>query len=357
MQHVVIMAGGTGSRFWPRSRDSVPKQLLSLGAGASLLQAAYRRAAAIFPDAPLYVTTSVSCRDEVLAQLPGLPRDRVICEPAVRDTGPSIGLAAAVLQAVDPGAVMVVVCSDQRVLDLERFGAALRAAAVVAGEDNRLVTVGTRPTRPETGFGYIRIGDQLCVREGVPVCAVKGFAEKPNLRRASQYLRRGGYLWNAGVFAWKAGLILEHIARHLPEVHAGLRAITQAFDTTDAEAVVAAEYAKMPRVSIDRGVIERAGGILTVVGDFAWEDMGDWNSLSRVLPQDPDGNVMVGDSVGIDTTGCIIHSEGKLVATLGLKDLIIVDTPDVLLVCDRNRSQEIAHLKERLRSAGLHQYL
>lgn len=352
---VVIMAGGRGERFWPKSRGHRPKQFLQLFGEGTLLQQAYRRALRLAPPERVYVVTRADYRRLVAEQLPGLAPERLIEEPEGRDTAPCVGLAAVVLERRHPGGVMVVLPSDHAILDEEKFAAVLSTAARVAADRPVLVTVGIQPTRPETGYGYIQCGEVLDPETGLR--AVRRFTEKPDADTALRFLMSGEHLWNSGMFAWRIPVIRDAIARHLPELHAGLEAIAAAVGTPAEREVLAAEFPRLPRVSIDYGVMEKAENVVVLRGDFGWDDLGTWAAMPRVGQADDQGNVVGGRAVLIDSRDCVVDGGRRLVVGFGIERLVIVDTDDVVFVSAADRAEELKRVVAELRRRGLDAYL
>lgn len=335
----------------------MPKQMLDLVTERTMLQETVHRVTPIIPPENIYVVTGRAYADIVRQQLPELPGDNIIVEPSGRSTAPCVGLAALHILRRDPDAVMASLHADHVIRDAEGFRQALLAAANVA-EDGVLVTLGIQPTYPATGFGYIHRGEQVATSNGLPVFRVRRFVEKPPLPKAREYLESGEYYWNSGIFIWKAATILDEMRVHLPELHAQLMRIGQALDDARAPEVLEEVWEQVRPVSIDVGVMERAGRVLVLPLDVGWSDVGDWAALADLFPQDEDGNVVVrAEHVGVDTTGCLVYGSGRLVATLGLKDLVIVDTGDVVLVCPKDRTQDVRLLVDRLRARGDDRYL
>ena len=355
---VVVMAGGAGERFWPYSRKEKPKQFLPVAGEGTLLQQAVRRARLLAPWPDIYVVTGRQYRDLVRQQVPDLPPENLLAEPVGRDTAPCIALAAAVIGARDPEAVMVVLPSDHMILNEARFAEAVREAVAAARETGGLVTIGIRPTRPETGYGYIHVGPLSRVEKGRPL-RVRKFTEKPDLETAMAFLASGEYLWNSGMFVWKVRAILEAVECHLPELARGLRPVAGAVGTADFDAALAEHFPRLPKISIDYGVMEKADNVWAVPGDFGWDDLGTWTALERVAGKDADGNLVQGQAVLVDTRETIIRSDSdnKLVVTFGLKDTLVVDTPDVLLVADKKRAQDLKTVLNELRRQGLERFL
>jgi len=355
---VVVMAGGSGERFWPYSRAEKPKQFLPVAGEGTLLQQAVRRAGLLAPWPDIYIVTGRRYRGLVRQQVPGLPPENLLAEPVGRDTAPCIALAAAVIGARDPEAVMVVLPSDHMILDEARFAEVIRDAVTAARETGGLVTIGIRPTRPETGYGYIHVGPLSRVERGRPL-RVRKFTEKPDLETAVAFLASGEYLWNSGMFVWKVRAILEAVERHLPELACGMRPVAEAVGTADFDAALAEHFPRLPKISIDYGVMEKADNVWAVPGDFGWDDLGTWTALERVAGKDADGNLVQGQAVLVDTRGAIVRSDGggRLVVTFGLEDTLVVDTPDVVLVADKRRVQDLKAVLKELRRRGLDGYL
>ncbi|SHJ68589.1 mannose-1-phosphate guanylyltransferase [Desulfofundulus thermosubterraneus] len=354
---VVIMAGGSGERFWPYSRKEKPKQFLPVAGEGTLLQQAVRRARLLVPWSNIYIVTGCQYLGLVREQVPDLPPENLLVEPVGRDTAPCIALAASLLKARDPGTVMVVLPSDHMILDEKRFAEAIRDAVAVAKETKGLVTIGIRPTRPETGYGYIHVGPISRVEMGRAL-RVRKFTEKPDLETAMAFLASGEYLWNSGMFVWEVRAIQDALERYLPELACGMRPIAEAVGTASFDAVLAGHFPRLPRISIDYGVMEKADNVWAVPGDFGWDDLGTWTALERVAGKDADGNLVQGQAVLVDTRETIIRSDsGKLVVTFGLKDTLVVETPDVLLVADKKRAQDLKAVLNELRRQGLDRFL
>lgn len=336
----------------------MPKQFLRLSGDATLLQETYRRALRLAPPERVFVVAPVAYRDLILSQLPGLDPASLILEPEGRDTAAAIGLAAVHLERTCPGAVMVVLPADHIIADDAAFAATLRAAASWAAAGEWLVTVGIRPTRPETGYGYIRLGEQVAGGPS-PAFRVARFTEKPPYERAVEFLAAGDHLWNSGMFAWRVGVLRAIMARHLPELHAALERIASAIGTPRAAEAVRREYGSLPRVSIDFGLLEKAEDVLVLPGAFGWDDVGSWPALERVMPADAGGNVSRGKVVSVGASRSILYNalEGKLLVAYGVEGLLVVDTDDVLLVADKALSANLKAVVEELRRRGLERYL
>jgi len=359
MLHALIMAGGGGTRFWPRSRSARPKQFLTLVGDRSLLQQAAERLEGPVPADHTWVMTANRYTDLVRQQLPQLDRSRVIGEPAGRDTAPCIALAAALIARAEPDAAMLVSPADHVIEPAEVFRRAVRAAVLaVESRPDALVTFGIPPTYPATGYGYIRRGERAGEFAGVAVHRLESFHEKPPAATAEQFLAAGGYYWNSGIFAWKAAAILAEIRRNKPALADGVERIAAAFGTPAWDATLAEVYPKLERISIDYAVMEHARSALVLEAPFRWDDVGSWLAVERMHPQDAHGNTVLATHAGVDTRNCVVAgSPGTLIATVGVSDLIIIHDGDAILVADRRSESAVKQLVERLGPDGLAKYL
>jgi mannose-1-phosphate guanylyltransferase len=356
MLHAVIMAGGSGTRFWPESRADRPKQLLALTGARSMIQETVDRlGTAIAPERTL-VITAARLAEAVRRQLPDLPAEAVIGEPCKRDTAPCIGLAAFLASRDDPEATLVVMPSDHVIAPAETFQQSiLQAARLVEREPDRIVTFGIRPTYPAESFGYIERGAAL----GEPgAFAVARFREKPPLAVAKEYLAAGNFYWNSGIFVWKARTILDALLRHEPEMFGHLQKIAAAEGTADYAAVFAREFAAIRGVSIDYAVMEKASNVAVIEAPFDWDDVGSWQAIARLQGADAEGNTICGKHLGVNTSGTIIRTDDDhLIVTLGLKDCIIVHTPDATLVANRRDEESVRKIVKLLEEQGWNEYL
>lgn len=359
MLHAMIMAGGGGTRFWPRSRQKRPKQFLTLTGERSLLQQAFDRVEGPIPPERTWVITAGAHRDEAERQLPALPRERIVGEPCGRDTAACIGLGAALIARQDPEAVMLVMPADHVIEPVEQFRQAARVAEQMALEHPRaLITFGITATYPATGYGYIHRGAEVDRRQGVPVYRVQAFREKPDADTAERFVASGEYFWNGGIFVWRAATILDMLRERQPTLHDAVRAIAQAWGTPDGEAILRRQYEALERISIDYAVMEHAPEVLVVQASFGWDDVGSWLALERMHPQDADGNTILGGHCGLKTKNCVIAADpGHLVATVGVENLLIIQDGNATLIADRRDEGTVKQLVEILKRKGLEKYL
>lgn len=344
----VILAGGSGERFWPLSRRAKPKQFLALDdTGRSLLQATADRLAALGDREydTLHVVTSGEYRAQVLDQLPDLPTENLIVEPLARDTAPAVLYAALCVAKSDPNAVMGVFPSDHRIGDPEAFGRVIARARAAAEKYGALVTLGITPTFPSTGYGYIERGTEVEGDGELPVYAVSRFMEKPNRDTAEQFLASGLYSWNSGMFVWTVQAILDAYRTHQSELFEALSA------SMNERGAVRKVFPTLNKISIDYAILERADNVQVIPAEFGWDDLGDWNALERLL-RGEDANVAVGRHVGLDTGGTILYTTNgdDLIATIGLEDVVIVRTDEVTLVVRKDRTQDIKKVVQQLKA-------
>jgi mannose-1-phosphate guanylyltransferase len=352
--HAVILAGGSGTRLWPLSRAGNPKFLHPLtGTSATLLQATAARLAPIARTEETFVVTGIAHTAAVARQLPQLHEGNILVEPSPRDSCAANGLAAALIELRAPGSVMGSFAADHLVRDEPTLAAVVREAAVGA-EQGLLMTVGIRPTRPETGYGYLHCGETI--QGGIR--RVVEFKEKPSADVAEEYLASGEYLWNACMFVWRTDVFLDALRDQQPALYAGVTEIAAAWDGDGREKVLAEIWPELPKISVDYAVMEgaaAAGLVATVPGDFGWHDVGDFDTLGDVLPRDDDRNVVIGATNGEVllhdvSRSVVVPASGRIVAAIGLDDLIIVDTAEAVLVCPRSRSQDVKKIVDTLKS-------
>ncbi|MBN1782069.1 mannose-1-phosphate guanylyltransferase [bacterium] len=353
----VVMAGGSGTRFWPRSRENKAKQYLKIFGKESLILSTIKRFEKIVGWDNIYIV-SKSKQVEILKRHSGkVPESNMIFEPVGKNTAPCIGLAAIQLIKTDPNAVMIVTPSDHLVKNTRQFKKSMMAAAQLAEEENALVTIGIRPTRPSTGYGYIQInGDQRTIH-GVHAFRVKTFAEKPNFETAQRFVESGDFFWNSGIFIFKASVILQAIEEHLPELHESLMQIRDAIQTDQYDAVLDRVYHQIRSVSIDYGVMELAKNVFMIRGDFTWNDLGSWDQVYKLSHQDSNANAVLGQAVLVDTKNSYISADRGVVAVIGMEDVVVVRDGDAVLVCPRKRSEQVKQIVERLKREKQNDYL
>lgn len=354
-QYVAIMAGGIGSRFWPMSRTRYPKQFLDiLGMGRTLIQQSYDRYSKVVPPANVYVVTSHEYVDIVKAQLPELPASNILAEPSRKNTAACIAYIAFHLQAKDPDAVMIAAPADHLVTETEQFIQTASKALDFVESINSLVTIGIKPTHPNTGYGYIQ---HEMMQAAPDVFKVKTFTEKPSEEIAKAFIASGDFLWNAGIFTWKVSTVLTAFESHLSEVYEVFAAEKEHFNTATEREAIERIYPQCTNVSVDFGVMEKASNVFVIPASFGWSDLGTWNSAWDNMEKDYFGNAVVGKNVMVvDANNCMVHApDKKLVLLQGLRDYIIVDTEDALLICKKDKEQQIKeYVAEVKRNMGEH---
>ena len=356
----LILAGGRGTRFWPRSRKRHAKQVLNVVGERTLIQATVDRLAPLIPPERIWILTNDFLRDEIAAQLPEVPAGQIIAEPAQRNTAPAIALAAHIMHSIDPEAVFGVFPSDHVIGAPKRYLRSLKPA-FRAAEKGKIAVLGIKPAWPDTGYGYIEFGKaelaELQKSSGADSLPVKSFREKPDLKTAKKFFKAGHYFWNAGMFFWKAETVLEAMRRHQPKT-ATLISSLPAFKHAGFAKKLAEVFPLCESISVDFGVIERADNVAGVpCEEFGWSDVGTWSAVYELMPRDTDSNAARSELLSTDSSGNYIDCGRKLVALLGVKDLIIVDTPDALLVADRSRAQEVSEIVKRLEKNGREELL
>jgi mannose-1-phosphate guanylyltransferase len=351
----LILAGGRGTRFWPRSRKRSAKQVLNVVGERSLIQATVDRLAPIIAPERLWVLTNDHLRDTVIEQLPEVPKRQILAEPVQRNTAPAIGLAAKILHELDPEAVMGVFPSDHVIGKTQAYRTVIRAALKGAGQGH-LMVVGIQPRWPETGYGYIEFP-----RGGAPGAAellpVRSFREKPVLAKARRYVKAGNFFWNSGMFFWKAGVLLDELRKHLPRTATVLASLPD-FGSRRFAASLAEAFPLCDNISIDFAVMEKAKDVYGVAAaDFGWNDVGSWNAVYELLERDQHGNSIALESITMDSHNNFVDARGKLVALVGVRDLIVVDTPDALLVASRDCAQQVGDIVKELEKRNRHDLL
>ena len=343
--YAVVLAGGRGERFWPKSRSNMPKQLLTLTGQSSMLAETLNRVGSLVPVERQWVVTGEDLVKSI--EKIGIVGPKLIGEPTGRNTAPAIAVAAAEIAKENPEAVMMVLPSDHFIKDVPKFRQALEQGAILA-RLGYLVTIGITPDRPETGYGYIERGEMLpdC---SIPCFVVKSFREKPDYLTANNFLKSGYFYWNGGIFVWKAKTILEQIEKHLPELYKKLKAWQKAGGLSAGQEIFAEFYREVEKTSIDYGVMEKAEKVVVIKGDFGWDDLGSWEAVERFHPRDQHQNVLVGNCLAIESQNNLVYSDDGMVAALGLKDIIIVQSQGAVLVCHRSKVQEVRKVIEELK--------
>lgn len=349
------MAGGRGERFWPKSRKTLPKQFLSLtGDGKTMIQLTVERILPLVEMDDIYIVTNKDYRQLVREQLPEIPERNILCEPVGRNTAPCIGLGAMHINQKYDDAVMMVLPSDHLIKQKKLFVDILGQACEIAEEDGNIVTVGITPSYPETGYGYIKF---LTEKKKGSAFKVEKFVEKPNMDKAKEYLASGDYLWNSGMFMWKVSTILNKMQTLLPQIYQKLTQIGEAIGTPEEDKVLQEVFPTVESISVDYGILEKTDSIYTLPGDFGWDDVGSWLAVSRVRGTDENNNVLTGNVLAVDTTDCVVEAQEKLIATVGLKNLVVVDTKDAMLICEKEKANDIKKVLETLRNDDRQEYL
>jgi mannose-1-phosphate guanylyltransferase len=351
------MAGGSGTRLWPVSRQSRPKQAIELIGNRTMFQHAVDRLSALLSPKQIMVVTARDYIEVLASQVPEIPPENFVVEPMARGTAGAIGLAAVHLRRRDPEATMAVLTADHYIRDVDQFCRVLSVATQVAG-DGPIVTLGIEPSFPATGFGYIRRRERVREMGGFAIYMVDSFVEKPDATRAAEFLASGLYSWNSGMFIWRISRIMDEFARQMPELYAQLQTIEEYLDTPRQAEVLADIWPQVRKETIDYGVMERAKDVIVIPVDIGWTDIGDWAAIYELHQPDKAGNVVVGAThVGVDTGTSFIQGGKKLIATIGLEDVIIIDTSDALLICSRARAQDVKLIVEQLQRESRVEYL
>jgi mannose-1-phosphate guanylyltransferase len=350
------MAGGIGARFWPLSRRQKPKQLLDLLGEGTLIEQTIARVEPMVPPSQRWIVTNHEQMAMIRETVPSIAEAQFIIEPMGRNTAPAIGLSAVRLLREDPDAVMIVLPADHRIDHVEDFRQCLRTAVDLVKDSDVLATIGIKPTRPETGYGYIQM-DTAGVELAPLTYRVKTFAEKPNAATAKLFLESGEFLWNSGIFIWRADVIMQQISEYLPQWYSGLQEIAAAMGSDQENAVAKQVFGALKGISIDYGVMERAPSVAVIKGTFGWSDVGSWDEVWRLLSKDEGGNACRGNVQSVDSKDNLVLSQKKLIALVGVHDLVVVDAGDALLICPRESSQQVRAIVEKLEKQGLERYL
>ena len=346
----VIMAGGGGTRFWPLSRKAKPKQFLNLSGKDTMVMDTANRLCRVADKEDIFIVTGEKFVESTIKSTTGLLKaDHILGEPAARNTAACIGYAAMEIIKKYEDGVMCIAASDHFIKDEDEYERVMKMAVSLADQKDALVTIGIKPTFPSTGYGYIRSNRDVAAE----YYAVEEFVEKPDLETAAEYLASGRYAWNSGMFVWKASVILKYFKELLPDIYAHLVTIGEAMGTEWEKQVIQEVYPIIPKISVDYGIMERAKGVLMVEGDFGWNDVGSFDALEEIYQKDENGNVVLANGCLLDTNGCILYGDGdKLIATLGVENLIIAQTKDIILVCDKSKAQDIKRFPETLENSG-----
>lgn len=348
------MAGGGGTRFWPLSTKARPKQFLNLSGKDILVNETIDRQSAFIGREDIFVVTNAAQAQMMERCTQGrIARDHILAEPAARNTAACIGYAATEIVRKYEDGIMCIFAADAHIRDVPAYTQVMREAVRTAAGTDALVTVGIRPTFASTGYGYIK----STALEGRPYRKVEEFVEKPDADTARAYVEAGGYAWNSGMFVWRASTILRYFKQLLPDIHACLEEIGEAMGTAREQEVLQRVYPAIPKISVDYGIMERAEGVLMLEGDFGWSDVGSWDALDAVRPKDENGNVIVGEALLLDTRDCVVYAKDKLIATVGVQDLAVVEGEQAILVCPVSEAQRVKQIVERLEKEGKERFL
>ena len=356
--YCLIMAGGSGTRFWPRSRVVKPKQYLSLFGDLSLIQESVQRFANFIPEDCIYVVSAKSQQEVLESQTTNLPKGNMIYEPVGKNTLPAIGLAALFIAAKDPDGILIVSPSDHLIQNDELFQQCIESAALIADQKDGIVTIGISPKYPATGYGYVQTAQEIQIGQSIKSFAVTQFVEKPNVEVATGYLKSGGFFWNSGIFIFKVSVFLESVQKYAPELYTDLMRIKKHIGTDTYEEAVDRIYREVTSISVDYGILEKASNVFLVQGDFVWNDLGSWEEVYKYdSNKDENQNATSGEVVLIDTKNSYVYAPNSLVAVVGLDDVIVVQEGDTILVCKRDRAEDIKAVVGEITKRKLDQYL
>ena len=342
----VIMAGGVGSRFWPRSKERKPKQLIRIFGENTMIQDTIKRLNGLIKNENIFVITNKIQKMRVKEQLPHIPEENIIDEPFGKNTAACIGLASIIIKKKNSDAVTIILPSDHLINDEEEFRNCLLSAANFAYKSKGLVTIGITPTRPETGYGYIQFDEKEIEKN---IYQVLTFAEKPNLSTARRFIDSGDFLWNAGIFIWRTDVILNEIKKHLPDLYEGLMKLESFIGKQDFDKELVQVYGQLKSISIDYGVMEKTNIVYLTKADFYWNDVGNWNAVYEISQKNDDGNAIIGDVYAANTFGSYIFSPKKFTATIGVSNLVVIDTNESLLICHRDSAQDVRQVVDFLK--------
>jgi mannose-1-phosphate guanylyltransferase len=354
---VIIMAGGAGTRFWPVSRKNKPKQFLPIVSEKTMIEETVDRLSPRVPLNDIYTIANPEKTETIKGLLPGLPDENFLVEPMGKNTAPSLILATAWIYLQNPRAVVAALPADHLIRNSSLFLQKFEAAATAASNGDDLVTFGIPPTHPATGYGYIQFSmDNPLNTLEEPFYNVLEFKEKPGLEQAKVFLKEGNYFWNSGMFLWQAHVFAQKLERFAPDMFSYWTKILGALKTKD-NAQISSLFEEMSSLSIDYALMEKAEGVLMAKGDFGWSDVGAWSSLAKIWPQDKTGNALKGENIILDSQDCLVYNPGKLTALIGVKDIIVVDTEDALLIAHKDQDQRVKDAVEMLKQKGKNEYL
>jgi len=358
--YIVILAGGGGTRLWPKSRQSIPKQFLKLFSHRTLLQETYSRVAPLTDNDRIFVVAPSKYQQEILTELPDLTEDNLIIEPQAKNTAPAFGLASTVISKRNPDAVLTFIASDAYLVEIDEFQRVLLSSAIIAERRDDIVVWGLHPTSPDTTLGYIHSGDEVDEVNQFPIFRVLGFREKPNASTAQAYIATGKYFWNLFNVAVKARVLLDAIGEYAPDLKRGLDVIAAAWGTERYRVVAEEMFSAFENEPIELAVWQKANNLVMIPASYSWSDIGNWDRLYDISDKDADQNSVLcesGEYLSYDSHGNLIHTHGRAVATIGVKDMVIIDTPDVVMICPMQRCPDVKKLVELLKSRGKKEYL
>ncbi len=356
--YAILMAGGAGTRFWPRSRRQSPKQVLNIVGKDTMIQATYKRLAGLVDDAQVKIVTTADQQPIIREQLPSLSEESFLIEPFGRNTAPCIGLAAIHVAVQDPEGIMLVLPADHIITKVDEFRDVTRLAARFAMENDALVTMGITPYEPATGYGYIQGGEEVHTSGPYQVLKVRTFAEKPNLETATRFLESGDFYWNSGMFVWKASTILQEMQENLPDIYEQLMKIYEQIGTRDYASILQEAYQQMSNISVDVGIMQQSDRVFVIPADMGWNDVGSWETVHDISGKDRYQHAgQFAELVNVNSRGCYVYSPDKAVALVGVENLIVVDTGDALLICDKSAAQDVKAVVDQLSKKGQNKWL
>ena len=365
--YAVIMAGGVGARFWPKGTTKVPKQFLKIAnENETLIQQAYKRLEGLFYDSKIFIVTNLIYKNEIKKQLPKIPDGNIICEPMGRNTAPCIGLSCLFINQFEPKANVLVVAADHLIDNTNEFHRVIQSGLKFVNDNGGIVTLGISPSSPETGFGYIQYDADKVTEVEIEkngesrfekIYKVKTFAEKPNLEVAKAFLDSGDFLWNSGMFIFRTDTMIEEIKHYMPPLFESMVRLSGNLLSNDFPKFLEKEYSKLKSISIDYGVMEKSQNVFIIRSHFGWNDVGAWDEVYNIKEKNDDGNVKQGNTVTINTKNCLIINDQKIVATIGVEDLLVINTDNGLLICKRGEAQKVKEVVDYLRRKGLEQFL